>query len=102
MKTCSVWSKRRDQYQSDNRETNNKTKPFKHKVFKQNRPNIIFLNIFCLLLYDYFYGFVRISLLFIHFVSKLCTPIQVHKKLVPSVGTEAQFMYNKKNNTTKR
>ena len=42
MKTCSVWSKRRDQYQSDNRETNNKTKPFKHKVFKQNWPNIIF------------------------------------------------------------
>ena len=34
MKTCSVWSKRRDQYQSDNRETNNKIKAFKHKVFK--------------------------------------------------------------------
>ena len=42
MKTCSVWSKRRDQYQSDNRETNNKIKAFKHKVFKQNWPNIIF------------------------------------------------------------
>ena len=42
MKTCSVWSRRRDQYQSDNRETNNKIKPFKHKVFKQNWPNIIF------------------------------------------------------------
>ena len=28
MKSYSVWSKRRDQYQSDNRETNDKTKPF--------------------------------------------------------------------------
>ena len=28
MKSCSVWSKRRDQYQSDNCETNDKTKPF--------------------------------------------------------------------------
>ena len=28
MKTCSVRSKRRDQYHSDNRETNYKTKPF--------------------------------------------------------------------------
>ena len=28
MKTCSGRSKRRDQYQSDNRETNDKTKPF--------------------------------------------------------------------------
>ena len=28
MKTCSVQLKRRDQYQSDNCETNNKTKPF--------------------------------------------------------------------------
>ena len=28
MKTCSVRSKRPDRYQSDNRETNNKTKPF--------------------------------------------------------------------------
>ena len=28
MKSCSVRSKRRDQYQSDNRETNDKTKPF--------------------------------------------------------------------------
>ena len=28
MKTCSVLSKRRNQYQSDNRETNDKTKPF--------------------------------------------------------------------------
>ena len=28
MKTCSVWSQRHDRYQSDNRETNDKTKPF--------------------------------------------------------------------------
>ena len=28
MKTCSVPSKRCDQYQSDNRKTNDKTKPF--------------------------------------------------------------------------
>ena len=28
MKSCSVRSKRLDQYQSDNRETNDKTKPF--------------------------------------------------------------------------
>ena len=39
MKTCSVRSKRRDQYQSDNRETNDKTKPFVHvshvKIFLQ-------------------------------------------------------------------
>ena len=28
MKTCNVWSTRRDQYESDNRETNDKTKPF--------------------------------------------------------------------------
>ena len=28
MKTCNVRSKRRDRYQSDNRETDNKTKPF--------------------------------------------------------------------------
>ena len=45
-----------------------------------------FLNIFCLLLYDYFYCFVRISQLFIHFVSKLCSLIQVHKKSVPCIG----------------
>ena len=32
MKTCSVRSKRRDQYQSDNRETNDKTKPFIHII----------------------------------------------------------------------
>ena len=32
MKTCSVRSKRRIQNQSDNRETNDKTKPFKAKV----------------------------------------------------------------------
>ena len=30
MKTCSVRLKRRDQYQSDNHETNDKTKPFIH------------------------------------------------------------------------
>ena len=30
MKTCSVRSKRRDQYQSDNRVTNDKTKPLIH------------------------------------------------------------------------
>ena len=29
MKTCSMWSGRRDQYQSDNCDTNDKTKPFK-------------------------------------------------------------------------
>ena len=28
MKTCSVRSKRRDQYQSDHRETHDKTRPF--------------------------------------------------------------------------
>ena len=32
MKTCSVRSKRRDQYQSDNPETNDKTKPFTHII----------------------------------------------------------------------
>ena len=32
MKTCSVRSKRRDKYESDNRETNDKTKPIKAKV----------------------------------------------------------------------
>ena len=32
IKTCRVWSKRRDQYQSDNRETNDKTKPFIHII----------------------------------------------------------------------
>ena len=33
MKSCSVWSKRLDQYQSDNREANDKTKPFIITVF---------------------------------------------------------------------
>ena len=32
MKTCSVRSKRRDHYQSDNREKNDKTKPFIHII----------------------------------------------------------------------
>ena len=32
MKTCSVRLRRRDQYQSDNRDTNNKTKPFKQQI----------------------------------------------------------------------
>ena len=30
MKTCRVWLKRRDQYQSGNHETNDKNKPFIH------------------------------------------------------------------------
>ena len=33
MKTCSVRSKRGDQYQSDNRETKDKTKPFNQFLF---------------------------------------------------------------------
>ena len=32
MKTRSVRSNRRDQYQSDNRETNDKTKPFRNNL----------------------------------------------------------------------
>ena len=32
MKTCSVRLKCCDQYQSDNRETNDKTKPFTHMI----------------------------------------------------------------------
>ena len=32
VKTCSVQSKRRDQYQSDNSETNDKTKSLKHII----------------------------------------------------------------------
>ena len=32
MKTCSVRSKRRDQNQSDNHETNDKTKPLIHII----------------------------------------------------------------------
>ena len=32
MKTCSVWSRHRDQYQSDNRDPNDKTKPFKQQI----------------------------------------------------------------------
>ena len=32
MKTCCVRSKRRDQYQSDNPETNDETKPFIHII----------------------------------------------------------------------
>ena len=32
LQTCSVRFKRRDQYQSDNRETNDKTKPFINKI----------------------------------------------------------------------
>ena len=32
MKTCSVRSRRRDQYQSDNRVTTDKTKPFKQQI----------------------------------------------------------------------
>ena len=32
MKTCSVWTKRRDQYQSDDCDTNDNTKPFIHII----------------------------------------------------------------------
>ena len=32
MKTCSVRSRRCNQYQSDNRDSNDKTKPFKQQI----------------------------------------------------------------------
>ena len=32
MKTCSVRSRHQDQYQSDNRDPNDKTKPFKQQI----------------------------------------------------------------------
>ena len=41
MKTCSVRSRHRDQYQSDNRDPNDKTKPFKQQIIETVLPILL-------------------------------------------------------------